>query len=222
MSSESSTTNGPRDTVFDVDVEQLARVYAQAALDAAGDLAAQDALVAELRGLVEEVLDRFPALEQVFSSALVSQDEKAGVLDRVFGSRLSSTALSFLKVMASHGRLGLLRSVVRSAGQLWERRSGRQPVELQLAQQVDPDLHREIFESLRKALGVDPVVTTSVNPDLIAGFVVRIGDKVYDASARASLERARQAMVAGAVEAIQRQPQRFMSSIDVQGSVSDE
>jgi len=63
-------------------------------------------------------------MEEVFGSALVSQDEKMGVLDRVLGSRVSTTTMSFLKVLTQHDRLGVLRQVVRMADQLWEERVG--------------------------------------------------------------------------------------------------
>ncbi|NOY40350.1 MAG: ATP synthase F1 subunit delta [Planctomycetes bacterium] len=210
MSSESAKKHKPRETVFDVDAEQLARIYAKAALDAAGDSAAQDLMMEELDAIVDEVLNKYPDIEQVFSSALISQEDKQGILDRIFGSRLSSSTLSFLKVLSDHGRLGALRDVVRSARELWNHRSGREPVELQVAQKLDESLHQEVIDSLQKILGINPVVTTVVNPDLIAGFVVRIGDKVYDASTRASFERVRQSMVAHAVEAIQQHPQQFI------------
>ncbi len=211
MSSESAKKHDPRETVFDVGVEQLARVYAKAGLDAAGDSAAQDLMMQELKAIVDEVLNKFPDIEQVFGSALISQEEKFGVLDRVFGSRLSNSTLCFLKVMSNHGRLGILRDVVRSAGELWNHRSGHQSVELQVAQELPPPLLQEVIDSLQKTLGVDPVVTTKVNPDLIAGFVVRVGDKVYDASTKASFERIRQTMLANAVEAIQQHPQQFLN-----------
>ena len=58
MTSQSSTSDTAHDTVFDVDVERLARVYAQAVLDAAG--ADQDDVMAELRRLVTDVLNKFP------------------------------------------------------------------------------------------------------------------------------------------------------------------
>ena len=56
--SESAKKQKVRETVFDVDVEKLARVYAQAVLDAAGDADAQAAVMEELKALVSEVLDR--------------------------------------------------------------------------------------------------------------------------------------------------------------------
>ncbi len=204
----SATGEARRETVFDVDVEKLARVYAQAALDAAG--AKEDEVLGELQTVVTEVLDKFPKVEQIFDSALVSHDEKLGMIDRVFEGRLSTTTLNFLKVLSNHGRLGVLRQVVRVAGQLWERRNNRVPVELELAMALEPSLQEEVISSLRSSLGIEPVVTTKINPELIAGFVVRVGDKVYDASTRSSLERSRQAMVAQAVEAIQSRPEQFM------------
>jgi F-type H+-transporting ATPase subunit delta len=210
--SDSTAKAKVRETVFDVDVEKLARVYAQAVLDAAGDAGAQTAVVEELESLVEEVLDKFPEFEQLFASELISQDEKQEMIDRVFGGKLSETALSFLKVMGDHSRLGLLRQVVRSAQTVWAERNSRRTVEVELAQEATPPLLQELVSALKESLGAEPVVHTTVNPDLIAGFVVRVGDKVYDASVRTSFERARTAMVARAVDAIQSRPSQFMEN----------
>ena len=132
------------------------------------------------------------------------------MLDRVFGSRVSPITLNFLKVLTKHDRLGVLRQVVRVAGQLWEQRSNRVPVLVELALDLDDSLHKEIVSSLRDSLGIDPVVTTKINPELIAGFVIRVGDKVYDASTRTSLEKSRQAMIERAIETIQNQPEQFL------------
>lgn len=197
-----------RDTVFDVDVEKLSRVYAQAVLDAAGD--AEDSVVEELEALGSEVLDEFPDFQKVLSSALVSQDEKLALIDRVFGSRLSTTTVSFLKVLTAHERLELLPQVVRSATKLWETRSGKMPVEIELALETSDELVEEMIAALRKRFDMDPVVHKVINPDLLAGFVVRVGDQVLDASARTRFEHARTAMVSHAVEAIQSHPDQFI------------
>jgi F-type H+-transporting ATPase subunit delta len=197
------------ETVFDVDIERLARVYAKAVLNAAGDHKSQQAVVDELYRLHTEVLSKHPDLEKVFASALVTQDQKIDLLDRVFGSRVSTTVMSFLKVLAQHNRLGFLRHVIRVACQLWKERCDQVTVKLELAHKVDAALQQEIVATLAKTLGAEPLVSVTINPDLIAGFVARVGDRVYDASIRNSLERARQAMVARAVEAIQQSPQFY-------------
>ncbi|MCA9229954.1 MAG: ATP synthase F1 subunit delta [Planctomycetales bacterium] len=208
MTQRSATSGAARETVFDVDTEKLARVYAQAGLGAAGENAGE--LVKELKSLVSDVLDKHPQLEQVFDSALVPQEEKLGMLDRLFAGQLSTTALNLLKVLAKHGRLGQLRYVVRSASALWELQNNRVQVQVQTASELSHELQHELREMLGKALGCEPLVTTEINPDLIGGFVVRMGDKVFDASTRTNLERTRQAMIARAIETIQNQPSHFI------------
>jgi len=211
MTSQSATEGSAREKVFDVKVERLARVYAQAALDAAGD--GLDEVMDELRSLVADVLNKFPGLDEIFDSALISIDEKLAMLDRLFArqpsGQLSATTLNFLKVLTKHGRLGCLRDVVRSAEALWSDRNSRVQLELQLAHQLDDKLHEELIASLRDTLGIDPIVTTRIDADLIGGFVVRVGDKVYDASARTQLEKTRQAIIEQAVENIQSRPDLF-------------
>jgi F-type H+-transporting ATPase subunit delta len=207
-------TDRSQDTVFDVDAERLGSVYAEAALDAAGGDGEQESLVRELESLVEDLLDRDPRLEQLFGSALISEDDKSAMLDRLFAGRASNVTLNTLKVMARHNRLALIRDVARVARQLWMKRSGRVPVSLESANPLDPALEQEILAAFGKALGKDPVVTSRVNPELIAGFVLRVGDRVYDASVRTRLEHMRQGMVHRAVDAIQRTPQRFFSEAE--------
>jgi len=200
------------DTVFDVDAERIARVYAQAGLAAAGGAAQQDELMSELDSLRTDVLDRQPRVEELFKSRLISEEHKLALLDKVFGGRASETLLKLLKVMAKHGRLGMVRDMVAAARKIWERQSGRLPVQLETAYPLAPDLEQEVLRVLRHVLQADPIVSARVNPDLIAGFVIRVGDRLYDASTRTRLQRMRQAMVARAVEAIQRGPERFMTS----------
>lgn len=200
------------DTVFDVSAERLARVYAEAALDAAGGPAEQDALMAELESLRDDVLKRQPRLQELFASGLISTDDKLAMIDRLFAGRASTTLLNFLKVLTRHGRLGMIRDVVGAARKMWETRSGRIPVELETANALTPELEQEILVALKRVLGGEPIVSASINPDLIAGFVIRAHDRVYDGSIRTRLEAMRRGMIARATEAIQTGPQRFFSS----------
>ncbi len=210
--SESASPQSSQETVFDVDVEKLARVYAQAGLNAAGDPQAQQSLMDELNAVVTEVLNKFPNLEKLFGSVLVSDEDKQGILDRVFGNQLSAKSLDFLKVIARHGRLGVLRAIIRSANVLWTIRKNQVAVTLEFAHPVEESLQQEMIRRLAKKLAAEPLVTVKINPELIGGFVVRAGDRVLDASTRSNLERARQAMIVQAVETIQQRPEKFYQS----------
>ena len=200
------------DTVFDVSAERLALVYAEAALDAAGGEEGQDALMSELESLRDDVLKQQPRLQELLASGLISKDDKLAMLDRMFGGKVSPLLLNTLKVLTKHGRLGMIRDVIAAARKLWETRSGRQPVHIETANPLTPELEQEILATLAKVLDADPIVSASVNPDLIAGFVIRVGDRLYDGSVRSRLEAMRQGMIARATEAIQTTPERFFSS----------
>jgi F-type H+-transporting ATPase subunit delta len=199
------------DTVMDVTAEQVARVYAQAFMGAAARSPDTADLVEQMAGLVE-VLDRSPRLAQVFLSALISQEEKESTIQRVFGNRVSPVVLNFLKVLGRHGRLELLRPISRLVVKLDRQRRGLTDVEVRVARELADDIRTEIHDRIRRALSTEPVLHVSVDPSLIAGIWVRVGDRVYDGSVRTQLEYARRAMVDRATEMIETQPERFMKA----------
>jgi F-type H+-transporting ATPase subunit delta len=201
---EFNQTDRAQDTVFDVDAERLARVYAEAGLNAAGGLPEQESLVGEFEAIVDEGLRREPRLAQIFASELISGPDKVAMIERLFAGKVSTTTVNMLKVMARHKRLSLIRDVAKVARKIWNVRAGRVPVQLETANELDPALKQEILTSFARVLAADPIVTQRVNPDLIAGFVIRVGDRVYDGSVRTQLEHMRHGMINRAVEAIQR------------------
>lgn len=204
------TENRRQKLVLDVTVERLARLYAKAALDAADAKGTAESLVQELGELATGVLDRYPRLEALFATELISKDEKQEILDRTFSGRMTDCSLGLLTVLARHNRLDILRNVIRSVLSLWDQRRNLVQVDVQFATEPDEALRQEVATALKGLLRAEPVLTTRVDPDLVAGFVVRVGDKVYDGSARTSLERARLSMIARARESMQDQPDQFI------------
>jgi F-type H+-transporting ATPase subunit delta len=198
------------ETVMDVTEEQVARVYAQAFLGAIGKSPNATSQVEELDSVVSDVLDRFPKLEQALKSSLVADDEKEQMLGRIFGGKASKEVLNFLKVLSRHGRLGIVRLVSRLAKKLHAIARGMTDVEIRVATPLDDALRGEIQSELRKVLGTEPVLSVKVDPSLIAGMVVRVGDRVYDGSVHNQLERVRAAMIDRATEQIETRPDSFL------------
>jgi F-type H+-transporting ATPase subunit delta len=202
--------NSKHETVMDVTQEQVARVYAQAFLGAIEQSANIDGLVEELSSVVGDVLNRFPKLEETLYSSLVSAEQKEQLLGRIFGGKASTEVLNFLKVLSRHGRLGLVRQVSRLVTKLRDTQRGITDVEIRVASPVDDVMRGEILNQLRKVLRTEPVLIVKVDPTLIAGIVVRVGDRVYDGSVDTRLERIRAAMIERATEQIETGPERFM------------
>jgi F-type H+-transporting ATPase subunit delta len=209
-----SISNGEKpkhDTVMDVTVEQVARVYAQAFMNVAAKQSNSDELVQELTSVVDDVLDRFPQFERTIESSLVTPEQKEQVLERVFSKTASPQVLYFLKVLSRHGRLELLRPVARQVKKLQAERSGLTDVEVRVAAELDDALRSDIVSRLQKTFGKTPVLNVKIDPSIVAGIVVRVGDRVYDGSLHTQLERARVAMIERSKEQIETQPDRFLS-----------
>jgi F-type H+-transporting ATPase subunit delta len=197
------------ETVMDVTEEQIARVYAQAFLAIAAKTSNAADLVEEVNSLVTEVLDKFPNLAETLHSALIPYDEKQRMLVRVFGGRISTEIMNFLKVLAKHGRLGLLRSTARQVKKLYAEQLGQIDVEVRVARPINDTLQNEIRAKLASSLSKDPLLHVVVDPSLIAGMVIRVGDRVYDSSVNTQFNLARKAMIERATELIETDSKRF-------------
>ena len=197
----------------DVTVEKIATVYAEAFLNAiAAKSESVDDAVAEFDSFMAEVLDANARFEAVLKSAAVPADAKAAMIDRVFGGQASQTFLSFLKVLARHGRLDIVRAIHREVQKLDDKRCGRIPVVVTTATEMPQEAFADLAGRLRIKLGGEPIIRNAVDPDVIGGIVVRVGDTIYDASIASQLLNVRQTMIARSTHEIQSRRDRFRHS----------
>lgn len=176
---------------FDTDQQYLGTVYAKALLGAADKAGTTEAVLSELDSLIMDVLDSLPKLEATLSSPRVSNENKIGILDKAFGKKMTKELLNFLKVVVGHGRFDCLRAIRRATRRIYNEMRGRVEVEVRTAEVVDSELLSTITTRLRAALGRDIDLTTRVDPELIGGMLVRVGDTVYDGSVINQLSRLR-------------------------------
>ncbi len=193
----------------DVGVEHIGKVYARALLGAAQRDSQMAAAVEEFDALIADVLDRFPRLETVWASALVSPEDKAGLIDHVLGGRMSPLLVNFLKVVARHGRLDCLRAIHAETHVLYDKLTNRIRVRLTTAAPLSAELVNRITENLRSKLGGQPVLEQVTDPELIGGAVLRLGDTVYDGSIANQLESLRQQVIDRSAHEIQSRRDRF-------------
>jgi len=201
------------ETVMDVTAERLARVYAQAFWGAALKQTDPVAAVDELRSVVTEALDKFPGFETILGSALVDPEGKKQLLDRVFGKQLSPTVLNFLKVLSAHDRLALLRLVVKESKGFVREHLGQVEVDVRVAAPLSDSLESDLMERLRKRAGTkEPILKITVDPEIVGGIIVKVGDRVYDGSLRTRFEMAKRAIIERASDLIETKPDLFMLS----------
>jgi F-type H+-transporting ATPase subunit delta len=156
-----------------------------------------------------DLLAEHADLEAVLSSALISHEEKAQMIERIFGGRLSPPVLDFLKVLSQHGRLDVTRAVGQEVQKLYDELRGKVRVEMRTATPIDEALTRNVETSLRKILAGEPQVYAAVDPALIGGILLRVGDTVYDGSVARQLRQVREQMITRSLHEIQSRRDRF-------------
>jgi F-type H+-transporting ATPase subunit delta len=167
---------------FDPALEHIGSVYSKALLAATEKSSESEQVVQELEEIVSEVFDQRPQLVPVLASLRLVHEERTTMLDRAFGGRVSPTTLNFLKVLSSHGRLGMLRSVASAARKLLDAKRNRIEVQVRTAAPLSNPLRDQITTRLASMLGKEVVLVTKVDPELLGGVVVKVGDTLYDGS----------------------------------------
>lgn len=177
---------------------RIARVYAEALLAAAmkqADADAVDALGDELNGFAAGVLDANPTVAEFLASPAIGKKAKAVALDSALPGHASDLLRGLFSVLLRNGRLDLLRGVAIVYGQLLDERAGRVPVRVTTAVELSNTQREALVETLAGILKQQPVLHVRVDPDLLGGLVVQVGDRVIDTSVRTRLQTLRTLML---------------------------
>lgn len=204
MASEHSQT----EKAFDPDSQQLGAVYAKALLGMADKNGSVDSVMEQLESFAE-ALQQLPQLRQTLESPRVSGADKAALVEKAVGGKGSREFVNFLKVVVGKGRAKALPAIARAARDLVDERSGRVRATMVTAQEVSGSVHQAVARRMEEVLGKQVVITPTVDPEIIGGVVVRVGDTVYDGSVRNQLNQVRSAAISRANQEIRDSLDRF-------------
>jgi len=195
--------------IADVSAQRVARVYAEALLNAADKQGQSDDVVEGLDSLIRDLFQAEPQLEAFLTSSAVGRERKARLIDKVFENKASVLFVDFLKVLNQHERLNLLRPILAAAKELRDARAKRIRVQVRSAVPLANDQENRLRQQLRETLKLDPVLQMAVDEELLGGVVVRVGDWLYDASVRARLDSIRNQLIERSSHEIQSGRDRF-------------
>jgi F-type H+-transporting ATPase subunit delta len=196
----------------DVGVEHIADVYAKALLDVTERGGQTAAVLDEFDAVMAEVIGRFPKLEAVLDSILVLPEEKEALIEKMLHGRVSPLLMNFLKVVARHGRLDCLRAIHCQLHAACDKLRRHIPVQLTTAEPVGAEMAAKIMADIRGKLEGEPVIEQKVDPSLIGGAVLRVGDVIYDGSIANQLQKLREKARDKSAHEIQSRRDRFRNS----------
>ena len=172
----------------------IARNYAETLLELArrnGNLRGWGQLIDEVASAMQH--DR--TLRLFLESPRVAASDKNRILSRAFEGQLPPQFVRFLHALVNHGRQMLLPEIAHSYHDLVDEVEGRLHANVVVAREPAEGERRSIASHLSRAYGKEVVPHFTVNPAIIGGLVVRIGDTVLDGSVRRRLSMLRQKML---------------------------
>lgn len=173
---------------------RVAKRYAAALFDVAKRNAILDAVGTDIT-LIERFVAEVPYLKAVLLQPLVSDTRKNKVVTDAFGDRVTATSLNFLKLLIRKRREELIDVCIAEFRALYAQAHNQTNAVATTAVPLTPEQTERLTASLQKMTGKTVHLTTTIDPALIGGTVVRLGDTVIDGSVRGRLERLEQQLL---------------------------
>lgn len=183
--------------------EIIARNYAETLLALAERHGGADGLESFGRAADElaMLLRADPRTRQFLETPRVSPDEKKAALQRALAGRAPEMFVRFVMVLTDKRRQALLPEIAAAYRDLVDERMGRVRVHVTISHEPDAALQAEIGNSLADRLGKTVIPTFTVDPELLGGLVVRVGDQILDGSVRTRAAQLRRRMLSAALPA---------------------
>ncbi|PHS71628.1 MAG: F0F1 ATP synthase subunit delta [Methylophaga sp.] len=165
----------------------IARPYAHAVFDIAnekGELSAWSSLLTVLAQCVSD-----PEMQSIISSPAVSDEQVVGLLSDISGELMLSDAPNFLALLAENNRLQLLADIGVVFEELREEAEQVITADVTSALKLTAKQETDISAALKKRLGRDVTLNTSIDKSLLGGAIIRAGDLIIDGSALGKLNR---------------------------------
>jgi len=155
-------------------------------------LAKEKGLTAELRQdakLIAGVCEQSSDFSALLNSPVVKTSGKQKALRSIFEGKVNSLSLNFLLLITENRREKFIAGIFRNLEELYRREEGVKTAILTSAVPISDDIVLQVKKILENEYQSKVELSQKINPDIIGGFVLRIGDQQYDASIWSQLKK---------------------------------
>ncbi|KLT65161.1 ATP synthase F1 subunit delta [Pedobacter sp. BMA] len=140
--------------------------------------------------LFEKVVDETPELEAILKNPIVPLDKKIGILNGIFTDKVGKLTLTFFKTVVNKGRSSILFATARQFIKQYNEIKGIVTADVTSATALGAESRAQIIEIVKKELGANEVIINEkIDEKLIGGFILKVGDKQFDASIASGLNK---------------------------------
>lgn len=158
----------------------------------AGDLRGWGAMLQD----VASGMERDGKLRRFLDSPRVSDSQKSAIIGRAFATTLPRNMVRFLQALVTHRRQMLIPEIALQYHALVDEVENRVHAQITVARETGAEEQATIARELGRVLGKEVVPHVTVNPEILGGVIVKVGDRVIDGSVRRRLQQLRSKLVA--------------------------
>ena len=177
-------------------MEELAQVYARSLFEVAREQDKLDELREQV-GQFADALGEHRELAVFFFSPYFSTKEKQDGLGRLL-QEADQILLNFLSLLIENHRMPVIFRIRHEYERLWDEENRILPVEITSAIELDQATTESLGRTIGERAGRNVMLAARVDPDILGGIVVRVGNSILDASIRNRLEQLRRHVAQGA------------------------
>jgi ATP synthase F1 delta subunit len=177
-------------------MEHIARVYAEALFGVAKEKGKLDAIREQL-GQFADALAENREMQLFFFSPYFSSAEKGDGLKKAI-TGAEPELVNFLELLTEKHRMPVIFRMRRQFDSLWDKENKRLGVTVTSAVELDPEVAKRIGSEIEQQTGNTVELESRVDPDILGGLVVQVGNMVLDTSIRNRLEKLRKSVATAA------------------------
>jgi len=170
-------------------MEEVAEVYSRSLFEVAQEHEVLEE-VREQLGQFADALNDDRQLQIFFFSPYFSSEEKKDGLKRMLEDS-QEIFMNFLQALIERHRMPVIFRIRRRIDEMWEKENQLLPVQVTSAIELDESTVRDIGDRIGEQTGLKVELSSTVDPDILGGIVLRVGNSILDASIRNRLEKLR-------------------------------
>ncbi len=177
-------------------MEEIAEVYARSLFEVAQEHDVLDRVHDELGEFTDAMNDSHDLRVFFFSPYFTSQEKKEGITQLLDDA--DESFVRFLELLAERHRMPVIFRIRRRFDELWREENKLLPVTVTSAVDLDPELVDGLGKRIEEQTGRHIELSSRVNPEVLGGIVLQVGNMVLDASVRNRLDQLRKTVARAA------------------------
>ena len=177
-------------------MEEIAEVYGRSLFAVAQEHGKLDDIREQLGQFAEALQDNRDLAVFFFSPYFSTPEKKDGLTKTLVGA--DETLVNFLELLIEKHRMPAVFRIRRYYDGLWERENKVLPVQIRTATELDDKIVKQIGDRIAKDTGQKIELTADVDPEILGGIILRVGNSILDASIRNRLDNLRKHVARGA------------------------